>query len=652
MKLNKLALGMAFLTGSAWGATDTTHCNPLTSDSCGLPWPSNQAFTKKDSQSDTGLRLNIKNAIFSNNFIHELPKSFTPEDIINGKNGFSVAAPVLFEFHQPFDPSSLPSDGGDSVQVFDYSLDERVPVAPLSSKPAEVKADSSHIMSVYPRARFNYGNTHIAVVTNALKSDKGHDFRPSNGVTQALSQDGSELSNFYEPYIQYLESKGITREEIVSLTVFTTVTKEEATKQFAPLKEKVLKATPKVEFDWDNSGYVHDSNEVVYSLKGRMQAMDFRDKQTGRITNKPSNVWLDFTILFPKESLSHSTPVVIYAHGLNGDQSDAKSVAAPALEDGHAVIAIDWVWHGSRAEDDSDHVGSIMKPDNAASLPGGAVQSNLDMHTLLNAINTSLQELDFLPSPDGVPDLDKSKITFLGTSLGTILGHGFLSTTAGQGLNGGFLQVPGTNFGRILTNSVTYTSDSVSWQGIVPKSATGSEASLFWSIMQTEFEIGEGVSYLDEKVTPIGMLYGLKDSFVPPYTGEAIAELANLPLLEEVLEPRDFLETAPDYRSGNGALQLNGDHLVFITKPEATETYKHWLLSVTNTNPLPRYDYVFPKSLESYQAGTQVLQEKNGNIYQCLDGQASGYCKQWSESSNQYEPGVGLYWEMAWKLVP
>ena len=168
--------------------------------------------------------------------------------------------------------------------------------------------------------------------------------------------------------------------------------------------------------------------------------------------------------------------------------------------------------------------------------------------------------------------------------------------------------------------------------------------------MQTEFEIGEGVSYLEDKVTPIGMVYGLKDSFVPPYTGEALVELGDLPLIEPVLETREHLETAPDYRSGEGALQINGDHLVFV-KDEAIESYKHWLLSVTNANPLPRYDYVFPESLESYQAGTQVLQEKDGNIYQCLDGQASGYCQQWSESANQYEPGVGLYWEMAWKLV-
>ncbi|WP_333003431.1 chitin-binding protein [Vibrio coralliilyticus] len=650
MKLNKLVLGMTFLTGSAWGAVDSNHCNPLASDSCGLPWPSNQAFTKEDSQSETGLRINIKNAVFSDIFVQELPKSFTPEDIVNGKTGFSVAAPVLFEFHQPFDASSLPEDGGNTVQVFDFSTDQKVPVAPLSSKPADVKDDDSHVLSVYPRARFNYGNTHIAVVTNKLKSESGEHFHPSKGVEQALSQDGSELSNFYEPYIEYLETKGIEREEILSLTVFTTVTKDDATKQFAPLKEQVLQSAPKVEFDWDNSGYVHDSNEVVYSLKGHLQSQDFRDKQTGRITDKSRDVWLDFTILFPKDALSHSTPVVIYAHGLNGDQSDASFAAAPALEDGHAVIAIDWVWHGSRAEDDSGHVGSIMTPENAASLPGGAVQSNLDMHTLLNAINTSLQELDFLPSPDGVPDLDKTKITFLGTSLGTILGHGFLSTTSGQGLNGGFLQVPGTNFSRILTNSVTYTSNSVSWQGVVPESATGSEASLFWSMMQTEFEIGEGVSYLEDKVTPIGMVYGLKDSFVPPYTGEALVELGNLPLIEPVLETREHLETAPDYRSGDGALQLDGDHLIFM-KEEAIESYKHWLLSVTNANPLPRYDYLFPESIESYQAGTQVLQEKDGNIYQCLDGQASGYCQQWSESANQYEPGIGLYWEMAWKLV-
>lgn len=60
------------------------------------------------------------------------------------------------------------------------------------------------------------------------------------------------------------------------------------------------------------------------------------------------------------------------------------------------------------------------------------------------------------------------------------------------------------------------------------------------------------------------------------------------------------------------------------------------------------YDYIFPQHLEDYVAGTTVLQQKDGLVYQCREFPNSGYCVQWNEGSNQYEPGIGRNWDMAW----
>lgn len=59
-------------------------------------------------------------------------------------------------------------------------------------------------------------------------------------------------------------------------------------------------------------------------------------------------------------------------------------------------------------------------------------------------------------------------------------------------------------------------------------------------------------------------------------------------------------------------------------------------------------EFTFPENLTSYKAGTLVLQPKNGKLYQCKAWPYNGYCVQWSAGANQYEPGVGLYWNMAW----
>lgn len=67
--------------------------------------------------------------------------------------------------------------------------------------------------------------------------------------------------------------------------------------------------------------------------------------------------------------------------------------------------------------------------------------------------------------------------------------------------------------------------------------------------------------------------------------------------------------------------------------------------------PAGKYDYTFPEQLKSYTAGTRVLQPKDGKVYQCRPLPYSGYCVQWSQHANQYEPGVGSAWTAAWTEV-
>ena len=66
--------------------------------------------------------------------------------------------------------------------------------------------------------------------------------------------------------------------------------------------------------------------------------------------------------------------------------------------------------------------------------------------------------------------------------------------------------------------------------------------------------------------------------------------------------------------------------------------------------PIPDHNagFTFPEQLSSYKAGTLVMQPKTGKVYECKPWPYNGYCVQWSESSNQFEPGVGTAWSMAW----
>jgi chitin-binding protein len=56
----------------------------------------------------------------------------------------------------------------------------------------------------------------------------------------------------------------------------------------------------------------------------------------------------------------------------------------------------------------------------------------------------------------------------------------------------------------------------------------------------------------------------------------------------------------------------------------------------------------FPEGLREYKAGTRVLQPKDGRVYECRPWPNAGYCVQWSQHANQFEPGVGSHWQEAW----
>lgn len=57
-------------------------------------------------------------------------------------------------------------------------------------------------------------------------------------------------------------------------------------------------------------------------------------------------------------------------------------------------------------------------------------------------------------------------------------------------------------------------------------------------------------------------------------------------------------------------------------------------------------EHAYPQGSKLYVAGTTV--SNVGKKFECQPFPASGYCSQYSPSANQYEPGVGTFWQMAW----
>lgn len=183
-------------------------------------------------------------------------------------------------------------------------------------------------------------------------------------------------------------------------------------------------------------------------------------------------------------------PVVIYQHGITRNRSDALAIAATFASQGYAVIAIDLPLHGitdranpfnirntpffaAGARERTFDVDLVNNTTGAAGPDGnvdGSGTHSINLSSLLTSrdnlrqgiadlsvLAVSIPRMDF--TADTVPDFDSARIAFVGQSLGSIVGTGFLAI---EGIAQspitrlGVLNVPGGGIAKLLDGSATF----------------------------------------------------------------------------------------------------------------------------------------------------------------------------------------------------
>src|SRR6056297_635091 len=185
-------------------------------------------------------------------------------------------------------------------------------------------------------------------------------------------------------------------------------------------------------------------------------------------------------------------PVVIFQHGITGNRSQALALADTMASIGVAVISMDLPLHGITQTNPMDptqplaalYVGNtpfasvanertfdLDLQDNASGAPGpdGNIDSSgayfINLQSLLTArdnlrqgqvdLSTLALNVPFMDiNGDGVSDFDGSNISFVGLSLGSIVGTGFLAVE--PTVNTGVLSVPGGGIANLLAASPTF----------------------------------------------------------------------------------------------------------------------------------------------------------------------------------------------------
>src|SRR6185369_10343669 len=143
-------------------------------------------------------------------------------------------------------------------------------------------------------------------------------------------------------------------------------------------------------------------------------------------------VGLEVFLAFADATKIGPRPIVIFAHGLGGTKDGCWGTVERLASLGAAVIAIDSPEHGSRSSNPNSPIAATFSffgvDPVTSSFDLGRARDNFrqmasDQLELVRLVN-SLGSLDLLPvgAPDGVPDLDVSRILYIGHSFGSVQG--------------------------------------------------------------------------------------------------------------------------------------------------------------------------------------------------------------------------------------
>lgn len=556
-----LFAGSILVSLNATAATLAGNCNPVRVSTCALPFPSD-LFTEEDSSTATGKRVVIPDDTFDL-FAQEtadapvaLDRAMRPQALYAGSSGFSAASPVLFELDAPMDESAITVDGGEVLQVYEIGGDGTpVPLRVGVMNPARTEGVSrmDNVIEAFPRSRWKFGGRYVAVLTRALKPAAGGEYTRSAGL-QAIfdapeSAVGQAHTDALATLLPALEQQGRGADDILAMTFFTVRDEAQVITPLATLMQKVNAQAH--EFRGWNVEYTPNAYKAV-TITGQVKLSNYRDEKGGLIFDASypgDDYWANFILIIPQSASEKPAPVVVYGHGIGATKETMDVVDQFNAQRGIATFAIDQPNHGTRSEQDGGFIWDILAPEHLNRVVGMVSQSSLDMVSVIAAIDQRLKTLDTLPrnpnfslfpwlalSERGyTPDLDLSHIYYEGTSMGGVLGSGFLGLA--PRLDGAFLQVSGVGVINILTHSTLWSR----FKNMVPGQTQGAELAAYLGMLTQALDYGDGINSIHHvregtsllpypyKPFPVAVQMGLGDGIVFNNSSVALSELAVLP---------------------------------------------------------------------------------------------------------------------------
>lgn len=430
------------------------------------PYPSNR-YTQPDSTTVTGRRVHIGPDTTNDPLIGGYDKTV---EQLNEMDGFSTVGGVVVNFSGPIDaqPLVLAPDAevpllGPILDATDYqkpgapfylvnvdpdSPERGQPVGLVPQwypQPADGYFPDDFTLVAEPAIPLRPSTTYAFVVTHDLKAADGRDIAraPDMEALIGAGAEGDYGVSVAEALGEIEKSVGVARKDVVLATVFTTATIRAGIEAAGIAARKA--PTPALLSPWEVQQGPEPGGRVRF--KSIYEAPEYRSATTGTWEFKDGvpvvqkKAGLELFLAFSKAEVSGKRPVVIYGHGLGGDKDGTWGTSdrlADVDPNGVAVFGIDSPEHGSRARDPNQNalfaafyffgIDDKTQEFNIGQARDNFRQMSSDQLELVRFIQ-SLNTLDLLPvgAPDGIPDLDTSRILYIGHSFGSVQGATIMS---------------------------------------------------------------------------------------------------------------------------------------------------------------------------------------------------------------------------------
>lgn len=549
------------------------------------PFPTD-LLTRPDPSTPTGLRLDLQR--------------FPYKSDLNHLDGFGTFAPLVVQFDEDLDPAALEADAStfasrgspvflirtDGLSESDgLDLEARMVPVHLSYMPED------KLMFVTPEVPLEPATPHALVVTGCLAGASGGRATGSdafNGLKRSCPEGFTEgYCAAVHEVLDYLGQPSICLypEDVALVLSFTTrhplvwleavrdwveaqVPAQAAIDQVLPgsdatgtnLNPDLLALYPGLAEELegiDLAAYPFDSiGDVVlgtfesYVLYDPETGLPMRDPDTGAPAPQEREA-LQFILVVPPQVDASGAPLVIFQHAFTVCKETVLALAGTFGKAGLAVAGIDIVRHGSRS---MDGPGSCsIGPFDFMNLSKFQLSNSRFEQTVADLLQFSrmLKHLDLDVSPqDGNPDLDPSRLGFIGQSVGAFMGAVFVALDTD-------IQAAVINVGGAAV-SLFFIAGMVGDTLIRPDYAL---LPIGWELFVTFQTVGEGAEPANwiRALRPDGpngprdllLQEAFEDEVVPNFNTELFAGLLGLPHVAPSTEPAPGLAPVAAPLQGN-----------------------------------------------------------------------------------------------------